>query len=291
MWIAKINIGLRRFGLFVIITLFIAAIINSYLPFIAYLIVGGVLSISAIMMYFLYSFGMFQRKYQFRNLSELKEVRDYTNFRNPKENYRCICPADSRDVKSYDSKIYLNTNEKWAHFDILRIILISLAAPPKKILILGAGGGSLLHTLTRSFPNVHIDAVESSKKMVGVAKDYFLAIPGHPRILWFHQDALLYLRKCNTLELKYDCIIVDLALDSRAPQGIYKRPFITSLRKAMGQHSVIFINFIHMNHVLYRSVFIYRSIFSGFKCYRYYNNYIGTNYNLPKSIPSTALVA
>ena len=291
MWIAKINIGLRRFVIFIAIAILTATLINVYMPFIAYMIVGGALGISGMMMYFLYSFGMFLRKYQFRNYNMLKEVRDYVNFRNPKENYRCIYYSESQNAKYYDSSIFLKTYEKWSHFDILRVILTSLATPPKKILILGAGGGAFLYSITRLFPEIHIDAVEVSSEMIRVAENYFLANTDQSHIRWIRQDALSYLRKCNTLGLTYDCIIVDLAKGSSLPRWIYKRPFASLLNKTSHQRSLIFINYIHMNHQLFQSIAIYQSIFRNFKIYHYNKNIIGTNYILPESIPNITFVA
>ena len=290
MWIAKINIGLRRFAIFIVIAILTAALVNVYIPYIAYMIVGGVLGISGMMMYFLYSFGIFLRKHQFRNYHMLKEIRDYINFRNPKENYRCIYYSESQNAKYYDSSIFLKTYEKWSHFDILRVILTSLATPPKKILILGAGGGAFLHSITRLFPEVHIDAVEVSSEMIRVTENYFLADTDQSHIRWIRQDAFSYLRKCNTKGGTYDCVIVDIAKNSCIPKWIYARPFATSLRKILHKQGVFFINFIHMNQSLYSSIPTYQSIFHDFRLYRSYFNFIGTNYTFPQSVSEVNLV-
>lgn len=194
------------------------------------------------------------------------------------------------DITAYDSRIYLSKRNDWAFFDSFRVALSSLTTPPKKILILGAGGGSLLYTLATLFPQAKIDAVEISHQMIHVANYYFLSTIDHSCIRWIHQDAFSYLRKCNAKGSMYDCIIVDIAKNSDIPQWIYARPFATSLHKALHKQSAFFINFIHMNQSLYSSMPIYQSIFRNFCLYRSYSNFIGTNYTFSQSVSEINLV-
>lgn len=65
----------------------------------------------------------------------------------------------------------------------LRAMLVGLVfvPDPRRILVLGLGGGSLVRFLLQHYPQAHIDAVESRAALVEVARTYF-GLPEQPAL-------------------------------------------------------------------------------------------------------------
>jgi len=79
---------------------------------------------------------------------------------------------------------------------------------PEKVLIVGLGGGAMVHFLRRHDPQVHIDAVEIDPVVVKIAKDYFHIQPGE-KLDVITADGLDYLK---TTQTRYDVIYLDAFL-------------------------------------------------------------------------------
>lgn len=77
--------------------------------------------------------------------------------------------------------------------------------PPKRILVLGLGGGTIVHLLKTFFPQSSLTCVELDQQHIHIAKQYFL-IPNH-QVNIIHGDAYEYLS--NTAET-FDWIIDDV---------------------------------------------------------------------------------
>ncbi len=73
------------------------------------------------------------------------------------------------------------------------MLLALLFCQPKRILVLGLGGGSLVTSLLHHLPGVHITAIELRPQVVELAYRYF-RLPRSKRLEIIQQDANLYLR-------------------------------------------------------------------------------------------------
>lgn len=94
--------------------------------------------------------------------------------------------------------------------DYTKYMFLSYLFKPKqeKVLIVGLGGGAMIHFLTKYDPGVKVDVVEIDPKIVEVADKYFgVRSGGNVKIVT--QDAFMYLK--DTKE-KYDVIYMDAFL-------------------------------------------------------------------------------
>jgi len=83
---------------------------------------------------------------------------------------------------------------------------------PKRVLIVGLGGGGMVHFLRHYDPEVHIDAVEIDPVVVKIAHDYFAIRPDeHLKVIT--ADGYDYLQKAET---RYDVIFLDAFLKPTA---------------------------------------------------------------------------
>lgn len=77
----------------------------------------------------------------------------------------------------------------------------------KSALVLGLGGGAIIHHLRHFYPQLSITAVEKEEKIAVVAKEYFAIEKNNGRFSIKIMDALDFVRTCRR---KFDVIFVDI---------------------------------------------------------------------------------
>lgn len=87
------------------------------------------------------------------------------------------------------------------------MLLVLLFCQPKRVTILGLGGGNLLTALHRQIPGIHITAVELRQTVIDVAYKYF-QLPRGKRLTVLQQDASAYL--AGDTGRKVDVVFADL---------------------------------------------------------------------------------
>jgi spermidine synthase len=92
-----------------------------------------------------------------------------------------------------------------AIWDLLLLPAFLLNTPPKNILLLGLGGGTLVHLIRLFFPSAHITCVDIDKEHIKIAKRFF-KIPKH-NVTVIEGDAYSVLK---ARKQDYDWIIDDV---------------------------------------------------------------------------------
>ena len=94
-------------------------------------------------------------------------------------------------------------------FAYLRYMFLSYVFRPKqeKVLIVGLGGGSMVHFLKRYDPNVQIDAVEIDPVVVGIAEKYF-GVRSGGKVNVVTADGLDYLAKTKAQKPMVEVVTV-----------------------------------------------------------------------------------
>ncbi len=101
-----------------------------------------------------------------------------------------------------------------AIWDLLLLPGFLLKTPPQRILVLGLGGGTVVHLLRRFFPLSHITCVERDKEHINIAQTFF-KIPSK-NVQLIHADAYDFLAERCLAENnkqkneKFDWIIDDV---------------------------------------------------------------------------------
>lgn len=116
---------------------------------------------------------------------------------------------------------------------------------PRRVLIVGLGGGAMVRFLTHHEPQVQIDAVEIDPVVVRLAGDYFgVRSGGNVRV--HTADAVAFVE--NTAE-RYDVIMMDAFLrpsgDTDAtgvPAGLKTLAFLGRLKRALAPGGVVAFN-------------------------------------------------
>lgn len=92
-----------------------------------------------------------------------------------------------------------------AIWDLLLLPAFMLKNPPSHVLLLGLGGGTLVHLIRLFFPNTHITCVELDREHIKLAKRFFKLPNKHVTVI--HGDAYQVLRQSQDA---YDWIIDDV---------------------------------------------------------------------------------
>ena len=131
-----------------------------------------------------------------------------------------------------------------------RVMTLGIVYPPqpKKILMIGLGGGSISTYLALAMPEVAIDTIELDPGVISAAKKYF-GLRETARVRYLTGDGRLLLRRSQT---KYDLILVDAFRGGFVPFHLLTREFYASLKEHLTPGGAVTFN-IHDGTKLYFS--------------------------------------
>jgi len=121
-----------------------------------------------------------------------------------------------------------------------RAMTVALAAvdKPKRMLVIGLGGGSIPNFLHKYYPDTHIDVVDIDPVVVDVAKKYFGFSPD--KTLQVHvADGRAFIEKCRE---PYDIIFLDAYGAEDIPYALATREFLAAVRKATAPKGLVATN-------------------------------------------------
>lgn len=114
-----------------------------------------------------------------------------------------------------------------------------LANPPSRVLILGVGGGSLIHFIHHHYPDCRIDAVDRNDYILQVAQTYFDVAPS-PTIKLHCSDGLDFLLDCP--KNIYDLILVDTYSETGMADTLFDPRFFPSSKKCLKKGGIVTCN-------------------------------------------------
>lgn len=117
--------------------------------------------------------------------------------------------------------------------------VLLLAQPPRRVLLLGLGGGSMAKFLLRAFPECRVDAVEQSARVVEVAHTFF-ALPRTSRLQVHVTDAQHFMT--TQADQTYDAVLVDTFDAAGAAHCMVQPGFIRDCRRALTCTGVLALN-------------------------------------------------
>ena len=112
---------------------------------------------------------------------------------------------------------------------------------PRRVLLLGLGGGSLAKFLLHHYPECHIDAVEFRPQVHRVAQEFF-ALPETPRLQLHFEDAGQFLRGAGSEMSDYDLILIDAFLEHGIAYSVCEMHFFDCCRERLAATGVMAIN-------------------------------------------------
>ena len=122
---------------------------------------------------------------------------------------------------------------------------------PKRILMIGLGGGSIPVYLGRFMPDATIDTVEIDPGIIKAAKDYFGVLES-PRLRYIANDGRVFL---NRNKDTYDVIFLDAYLNGYVPFHLLTKEFFTLIKERLTPGGAAAFN-VHDGTRLYDSTLV-----------------------------------
>ena len=120
------------------------------------------------------------------------------------------------------------------------MLALLLIEPPRRVLLIGLGAGSLVRFLHHHFPECVIEAVDNSEQVIKLAKGYFqLQDTAHVR-LHLH-DGRLFLERLDGGTL-YDLILFDAYDETGLVADIYAREPFSRAARALAPEGILAAN-------------------------------------------------
>jgi spermidine synthase len=150
-------------------------------------------------------------------------------------------------------------------FDYTQMMLagLYLDPDPKRILIIGEGGGTIPTALQEMFPATQIDLVELDKAIDGVARTYFDFKPG-PNMHVFIEDGRVYVKRAAAQKPNYDMVMLDAFDADYIPEHMLTKEFLEEVRTDMAPRGVIVANTFSDSALYDHESATYRTVFGPF---------------------------
>jgi len=112
---------------------------------------------------------------------------------------------------------------------------------PKKILVIGLGGGSIPVTLAELFPEATVDVVEIDEAVLRVARKYF-DFAETDRLKVVISDGRVFVKRSILKGARYDFIVLDAFTGDYIPEHMMTREFLEELKSILDNGGVLVAN-------------------------------------------------
>ena len=134
---------------------------------------------------------------------------------------------------------------------------------PRRILIIGLGGGTLPTTLERLLPQADIDVVEIDPAVVRVAQQYFgFHADAHVHVIV--QDGRVYVRRALRSGERYQLIMLDAYDSQYIPEHLLTREFLSEVRSLLTPDGIVAANTFSSSRLYQNESVTYAAVFGPF---------------------------
>jgi spermidine synthase len=125
----------------------------------------------------------------------------------------------------------------YVDFEYIQAMLVTFAMvnEPKRVLVVGLGGGSLPSLLRKHYPRLTIDVVDIDPDVVMVARKYF-GFREDPNMQVFVEDGRRFIEKCKQ---PYDIIFLDAYSAEDIPYDLATKEFLLAVRRAVAPKGIV----------------------------------------------------
>jgi spermidine synthase len=119
-------------------------------------------------------------------------------------------------------------------------VALTLQPDPKRVLVLGLGGGSFPKRLHRDFPEVTVDVADIDPMVIDVATRYF-QVPKNTRMHLYAKDGRRFIQESTA---KYDLIFLDAYNSDTIPFHLTTREFYREVERRLAPGGIVVSNII-----------------------------------------------
>ena len=142
--------------------------------------------------------------------------------------------------KSLQSQLDLSQSQRLMMQNLEHLMSVLLfIPPPNRVLLLGIGGGSLIHYLRFYLPRTALDALDIDAELVEKMLELgVLPRPGDG-LSYIYDDAAAYLDRCNQ---RYDLVLVDIFSGAQSPRWLRQKETCERLYRLLGENGALACN-------------------------------------------------
>jgi spermidine synthase len=150
-------------------------------------------------------------------------------------------------------------------FDYTRMMLgaLLLAPAPRRVLVIGLGGGTLPGALERLLPQADIDVVEIDPAVRRVAEQYF-SFHADARVRVYEEDGRAYVRRMLRTDSRYQLIMLDAYDHQYIPEHMLTREFLSEVRGLLEPGGIVAANTFSSSRLYQNESVTYASVFGTF---------------------------
>ncbi len=188
--------------------------------------------------------------------------------------YRNILVEDQGDLRCLKFNVkstktqqscLLKSNPKQLVFNYTKLLMASLLVipQPKRILIIGLGGGTMSNTLANIFPQSQIDNVEIDQAVIKVARNYF-GFFENDSIKTYNQDGRIFIKRALLKKQQYDWIILDAFNGDYIPEHLMTKEFLQEAKSLLTDDGVLSANTFSLSKLYAHESATYKAVFGDF---------------------------
>ena len=150
-------------------------------------------------------------------------------------------------------------------FPYVRMMLASLLLnpEPRRVLVIGLGGGTLPTALRDLYPHARIDVVEIDPAVVRVAQKYF-QFRTDAAMQVITADARVYVKRALRRATRYDLVLLDAFGGEYIPEHLMTREFLEEVRDILTDDGVLAANTFSSSRLYDHESATYASVFNQF---------------------------
>jgi spermidine synthase len=177
---------------------------------------------------------------------------------------RCICFVRECRI-GRQSCSFLDASAEFV-MEYTKMVLagsLALNPDPKRVLVLGLGGGILPTAMSQLLPTASIDVVEIDPAVTQVAKRYFaFRDGGNTRV--YEMDARVFVKRAGREGRKYDLVVLDAFDREYIPEHLLTREYLTEVKSLLKPGSVLAANTFSGTRLYDHESTTYASVFGTF---------------------------
>ncbi|MDN3652488.1 fused MFS/spermidine synthase [Thalassotalea ponticola] len=150
-------------------------------------------------------------------------------------------------------------------FEYTKQMMTALAfvPEPKRVLIIGLGGGTMSNSLMQLYPNIEIDNVEIDPAVIRVARQYF-AFKESDRVKSYAQDGRIFIKRSALKSAQYDLIMLDAFNGEYIPEHLLTKEFLQEALSILTDDGVLVANTFSTSKLYDYETATYHAVFGPF---------------------------
>ncbi len=188
--------------------------------------------------------------------------------------YRNILVEDNGDLRCLKFNVkstktrqscFLKSQPQRLVFNYTKQLLTGLLVnpEPKRILIIGLGGGTMSNTLHQLLPESYIDNVEIDKSVIKVAQQYFGYLE-NDQIKTYSQDGRVFVKRALLKQREYDWIILDAFNGDYIPEHLMTKEYLSETKRLLSPQGILTANTFSSSKLYAYESATYKAVFGDY---------------------------